>query len=91
MAGWDNDAVDTESRDAEVPVAGVVITTDTGVDEAFVAGFCTCTCTVEGVAMMLLEIALDSVFESTTEVASGLPFQRITLLLVKFVPETLMD
>ena len=74
-----------------MPVAGVVITTDTGVDEASVAGFWTCTCTVEGVAMMLLEIALDSVFESTTVVASGLPFHRITLLLLKFVPETLMD
>jgi hypothetical protein len=90
MVGWGKDAVDTESRDAKLLVAGVVMTTGTGVDEAFVTGFCTCTSTVDGVAMIVLEIALDRVFESMTEVASGLPFHRMTLSLVKFVPETLM-
>jgi hypothetical protein len=45
---------------------------------------------VEGVATMLLARGLDRVFESTTDVESALPFQRMTLSLVKFVPETLM-
>ncbi|MBB5316894.1 hypothetical protein [Tunturibacter empetritectus] len=82
--------MDSVSVEADAPVAGVVITTGTDVEEAFVTVFCTCNCTVEGVATMLLASALDRVFESTTDVESGLPFQRMTLSLVKLVPETLM-
>ncbi len=89
--GWGKDVVDSNSGDTEAPVAGsVVITTGTEVEEAFVTVFCTCNCTVEGVATMLLARGLDRVFESTTEVESALPFQRMTLSLVKFDPETLM-
>lgn len=45
---------------------------------------------MEGVATMLLARGLESVFESTTDVEIAFPFQRMTLSLVKFVPETLM-
>jgi hypothetical protein len=45
---------------------------------------------VEGVATMLLARGLERVFESTTDVEIAVPFQRMTLSLVKFVPETLM-
>jgi hypothetical protein len=82
--------VESVSVDRDAPVAGVVITTGTDVEEAFVTVFCTCNCTVEGVATMLLASGLDRVLESTTDVESALPFQRMTLSLVKFVPETLM-
>ena len=44
---------------------------------------------MEGVATMLLARGLERVFESTTDVAIALPFQSMTLSLVKFVPETL--
>ena len=66
------------------------MTTGTEVEEAFVTVSCTCSCTVEGVATMLLVSVLDRVLESMTEVDSALPFQRMTLSLVKLLPETLM-
>ena len=39
---------------------------------------------------MLLASEVDRVFESTTDVESALPFQRMTVSLVKLFPETLM-
>jgi hypothetical protein len=39
---------------------------------------------------MLLARGLERVFELTRDVAIAFPFQRMTLSLVKFVPETLM-
>ena len=39
---------------------------------------------------MLLARGLARVFESTRDVAIAFPFQRMTLSLVKFFPETLM-
>jgi hypothetical protein len=58
--------VESVSVDRDAPVAGVVITTGTDVEEAFVTVFCTCNCTVEGVATMLLASGIDRVLESTT-------------------------
>lgn len=66
------------------------MTTGTDVEEAFVTVFCTCSWAVEGVATILLASGLDRVFESTTDVESAVPFQRMTLSLVKLDPETLM-
>jgi hypothetical protein len=40
--GWGRDAVKSDSGETEVPVAGVVITTGTEVEEAFVTVFWTC-------------------------------------------------
>lgn len=82
--------MDSVRVEADAPVAGVVMTTGTDFEEAFVAAFCTCSWTVEGVATMLFASALDRVFESMTDVESTLPFQRMTLSVVKLVPETLM-
>ena len=39
---------------------------------------------------MLFARGLERVFESTRDVAIAVPFQRMTLSVVKFVPETLM-
>jgi hypothetical protein len=88
--GWGRDVVKSDSGETEAPFAGEVITTGTEVEEAFVAVFWTCNWTVEGVATMLLARGLERVFESTRDVEIAFPFQRMTLSLVKFVPETLM-
>jgi hypothetical protein len=89
-AAWGKEVVDSVRVEADAPVAGVVMTTGTEVEEAFVTVFCTCNWAVEGVATMLLASEVDRVFESTTDVESALPFQRMTLSVVKLDPETLM-
>jgi hypothetical protein len=77
-----------------VEIAGVeeleerATTRGTAVDSCPVSLSCTFSSTVAGAATILLPTAPDSVLESTTVVASALPFQRITALLVKFVPVT---
>jgi hypothetical protein len=63
-------------------------TSGTAVDSCPVWLFCTVSCTVAGVDTILLATAPESVLESITVVASALPFQRITALLVKFAPVT---
>jgi hypothetical protein len=63
-------------------------TRGTAGDSCPVSLSCTFSSTVAGAATILLPTAPDSVLESTTVVASALPFQRITALLVKFVPVT---
>jgi ABC-type glucose/galactose transport system permease subunit len=82
--------VDSVRVEADAPVAGVVMTTGTDFEEAFVTAFSTCSWTVVGVAMLLLVSELVRVFESMTDVESALPFQRMTVSLVKLLPETLM-
>jgi hypothetical protein len=63
-------------------------TKGTAVDSCPVSLFCTFSWTVAGTATILLPTVPERVLESITVVASALPFQRITALLVKLVPVT---
>jgi hypothetical protein len=63
-------------------------TRGTAVDSCPVSTFCTFNWTVAGVDTILLVTAPDRVLESISVVASALPFQRITALLVKLAPVT---
>jgi hypothetical protein len=64
------------------------ITSGTACDDCIVCVFCTCNCTVAGVAMLLPPTVPDKVLASTTVVVSGAPFQRIAAWVGKFVPVT---
>ena len=64
--------------------------TVTGLDVAFVCVFLTRNCAVAGLARLLLLTVAASVFASTAEVLSAVPFQRMTAEFEKFDPTTVI-
>jgi hypothetical protein len=72
----------------EESALAAAMTRGTASDDCIVCVFWTCTCTVEGVAMLLLPIVPDKVLPSTAVVASAAPFQRMAACVGKFVPVT---
>ena len=96
---YDAPAVPTGNDDVEIASVGVAgsdglllpfeVTIKFAVfDSAPVCVFCTFNRTTAGEAMLLLCTVVVKVSESTTDVGSDLPFQRITACFEKFAPTT---